>query len=123
MAGVALATAEVFGSVKKIKFVWTTASSSSGAATGTTTEAFNGKVEQLVTVPGASAAAPSASYDVTVVDQDSVDILAGAGANRHTANTEQVIATSLGVIANDTMTVNIAAAGSSNGGTVYVYVR
>jgi hypothetical protein len=56
-------------------------------------------------------------------DQDSTDILMGAGANRHSANTEQVIASSLGIIANDKITINVTSAGSSNAGAVIVYIR
>ena len=56
-------------------------------------------------------------------DQDSTDVLNAKGANRHTANTEQVKAASLGVIANDTITINVTNAGSSNGGTAIVYIR
>lgn len=116
-------TEENYGSVKKVKFVWTTASSSSGEAGGTTSFAYNGAVERLTTIPGTSALAPTASYDVVVNDQESTDILMAGGGNRHTANTEQVNRASLGVIANDTMTLAITNAGSSNGGTVIVYVR
>jgi len=116
-------TEETFGSVKKVKFVWTTASSSSGGTTGTTSSAYNGAVERLVTIPGAGALAPTASYDVVVNDQDSTDTLMGGGIDRHTANTEQVNAASLGIVANDTLTLAVTNAGSSNGGTVVVYIR
>jgi len=114
---------ETHGSVKKIKFEWATLSSSSGGTTGTTSYAYNGAVERLVTVPGASAAAPTANYDVVVNDQDSTDILMGGGANRHSANTEQVARSSLGVVANDKLTLAITNAGSSHSGTVYLYLR
>ena len=116
-------TEEVHGSVKKIKFAWSTASSSSGTATGTTSYAYNGAVERFVTVPGASAAAPSASYDVVVNDQDSTDVLLGAGGSRAAASTEQVKRASLGVVANDKLTLTVTNAGSSKSGTAYVYVR
>lgn len=114
---------EPYWTMKKVAFQWATASSSSGGVTATTTYAYSGEVKRLVTVPGAGALAPTASYDIVILDQDSTDILMGAGADRHTANTEQVNAASLGVIANDTMTLNITNAGSSNAGVVYVYVR
>lgn len=110
------------GSVKGIKFAWTIASSSSGAATGTTTKYYNGLVQQLCTVPDGSAA-PSASYDITILDGSSVDVLMNAGANRHTANTEQVKAASLGTVVESKLTLNVANAGSSTAGTVYLRVR
>lgn len=115
-------TEEIYGSVKKIKFDWSIASSSSGEATGTTAKAYNGKLERLVTVPDGSAA-PSASYDLTCSDQDSTDTLMGAGGSRAAAATEQVAAASLGVVANDTLTLNVTNAGSSTAGVAYLYIR
>src|SRR5688500_13762736 len=47
-----------------------------------------GWLVRLVTDPGATA--PTDDYDLTLVDEDSVDVLAGAGLNRDTANSEQV---------------------------------
>ena len=89
----------------------------------TTTEYYSGKVELLTTVPDGSSA-PAANYDITVKDKSSVDILAGAGANRHSANTEQVVAASLGAVANSKLTFAVASAGSSSGaGTIYLYIR
>jgi len=85
--------------------------------------AYNGALERLVTVPGTGGAAPSASYDITVLDQDSTDVLMGAGLSRAAASTEQVKAASLGVIANDTMSIVVANAGASNSGVAYVYLR
>lgn len=112
---------ERYKTVKKISIDWV--SDSAGVATGTTENVYDGLVERLVTVPDGAALAPSASYDITLSDQDSTDVLMGAGANRHSANTEQVLAASLGVVAYDTLTVNVAGAGASNAGSVYVYIR
>jgi hypothetical protein len=42
----------------------------------------------MITDPGATA--PTDDYDITLVDEDGIDALAGAGANRDTTNTEQV---------------------------------
>ena len=116
-------TEETFGSVKKVTFAWATLSSSSGGVTATTTGAYNGAIERFVTIPGAGSSAPTASYDITVSDQDSTDVLMAAGGSRHTANTEQVNAASLGIVANDTLTINVTNAGSSNGGTAILYIR
>lgn len=113
-------TEENFNTMKKITFAWVQESS---AATGTTSNAYSGEVRRLVTIPGAGGLAPSANYDIDMLDQDSTDILIGAGANRHSANTEQDLAASLGVIANDTITINVASAGNSNAGTAIVYIR
>lgn len=53
------------------------------------TPAFNGgKLLNLRTNPGATA--PTANYDITLVDGDGLDRLQGVGANRHTTNSEEV---------------------------------
>jgi hypothetical protein len=121
-AGTVTVTEETHGSLKKITFVWT--SDASGVVSGTlTTGAYNGAIERLVTVPAAAAAAPADNYDVTLLDEDGVDVLMGAGADRDTANTEQVQRSSLGVVANDRLELRIANAGDANSGTVHVYLR
>lgn len=107
--------------IKKIKFVWVSAAD--GTASGTTTGVYSGIVERLVTIPAAAAAAPTDNYDVAINDEDDTDILMGAGANRDTASTEQVLASSLGCVANDKLTLGISAAGSAKGGTVIVYIK
>ena len=122
-SGTCTITEETVGSMKKVKWVWTTSSGQAAAASRVTSNTYNGAVQRLVTIPDASSA-PSASYSVTVLDQDSTDILMGAGGSRAAAATEQKLAASLGVIANDTMTLNVTSMGSSStAGTVIVYIR
>lgn len=115
-------TEETYGSMKKIKFDWAVASSSSGGVTGTTTKAYNGVLKRVVTVPD-GVAAPSASYDLTCSDQDSTDTFMGAGGSRAAASTEQIAEASLGVVANDKLTLKVTNAGSSTAGVCYVYIR
>jgi len=123
MAGSSVTFTETtVGSVKKIKAVWVS-DDTDGTASGQTTKVFSGKVELLTTVPAAAGAAPTDNYDITLLDDDSVDVLAGAGANRDTANSEQVVGSSLGMVAGSKLTLNIANAGNSKGGTVLVYIR
>lgn len=123
MAGSSVTFTEtMLGPVKKIKAVWVS-DSVTGAASGTTTSAFSGKCELLTTVPAAAGSAPDDNYDVAITDVDSVDVLGGGGANRDTANTEQVLGTSLGAVAESKLTVSITNAGNSKGGTVYLYIR
>lgn len=114
-------TEETISDVKKVKFVWV--SGADQAATGTTTKAYSGEIIRLVTVPAVAPNAPSDNYGVTLTDEDGVDVLMGAGAARDTANTEQVLASSLGCVANDKLTLNIATAGAAKGGTVIAYIR
>ena len=124
MAATCTITEERFGSMKKVKWVWQVDSGGSqiAAASRQTTYTYNGAVQRLVTIPNGSSA-PTASYSVAILDQDSTDTLIGGGASRHSANTEQVLGVSLGVVANDRLTLSIASAGASGAGTVIVYIR
>lgn len=119
-AGTVTVSEETVGSVKKVVFTWT--SSAGGAADATTTYAYNGAILRLITIPD-SGTAPTALYDITVVDEDGVDVLAGAGADRSATATEQVATTSLGVVANDKLTLHITNAGNANKGTTIVLIR
>jgi hypothetical protein len=120
MAGTIAVVEELVGSVKKIAWTWT--ATAGGAADLVTANAYNGAIERLVTVPD-SGTAPTDNYDITVTDEDGTDVLMGAGANRDTLVTEQVLASSLGVVANDKLTLNITNAGSGGKGVTYLYIR
>lgn len=120
-AGTVAVTEEAQGPTKKVAFVWT--SSAGGAADGASTRSYNGQIVRLVTVPSGGGTAPTDNYDVTVADDDGVDVLMGAGADRDTANTEQVLASSLGYVANDALTLHVTNAGNAKAGTVILYVR
>lgn len=121
MAGTVTKVEETFSTIKKIKFSWT--STAGGLADLQTTEVYSGKILGLTTVPGAGGDAPDPNYDVTLLDEDGVDVLMAGGMNRHTANTEHVLSASLGAVANDKLHVYIAAAGAANKGTVYIFIR
>lgn len=119
-------TEETFGTVKKIKWAWVSAGDGTvGAALvpTVTSNTYSGEVRRLVTVPGAGGLAPDDNYGVKINDGDGTDVLMAAGLLRDTANTEQVNASSLGIVANDTLTLLVTAAGADNAGTVYLYIR
>ena len=124
MAELVTITEEKFGNalepLQKIKFEWVSAAD--GTATGTTTKTYVGEILRLITVPD-GVAAPTALYDVAINDEDTTDVLVGAGADRSATVTEQVIATSLGCVANDKLTLEITNAGDTKSGTVYLYIR
>ena len=120
--GTVTVTEETFGTVKKIVFDWLC--DADGKATKTTTNVFSGEVIRLVTKPDGDALAPDDNYTVLVNDEDTTDVLMGAAvANRDTANTEQVLASSLGCVANDKLSLSITGAGAANAGNVYLYIR
>jgi len=120
-AGTVTTTEEIFGSVKKIKWSFTAGSGTKVNSIGSaaTSNAYNGKIMNIVTVGGASI---SASWDITVKNQSSVDVLMGQGASR-AASTQYTPGNYLGVVANDKLTLGISGTGSSHAGTVYMYIR
>lgn len=121
MAMSCVITEETQSHIKKVKFVWVSAAD--GTASGTTTGVYSGEIRRLVTIPAAAPAAPDDNYNVVVNDEDATDVLMAGGATRDTANTEQVLASSLGCVANDKLSLSITDAGDSNGGTVIVYIK
>jgi len=122
-AGTVVITEETYGTIKKIKFSWISGDGAEdGTASGQTTHPYSGKILGLATDPGSPA--PSDNYTVTVTDEDSMDVLMGAAVgNRDTANTEYILSTSLGAVANDKLTVNISGAGTNKKGIAYLYIR
>ena len=120
MAGTVVITEEVHGTIKKIKYAWT--SDASGDADKTTLGFFTGKILGLTTVPDGTDA-PTDNYDVVVNDEDTVDVLMGGGANRDTLNTEHVLEASLGAVGYDKLDLVVSNAGNAKKGIVYVWIR
>lgn len=115
-------TEKTHGSVKLVKAAWVS-DDATGAVTGESTYYYEGKLDLLATIPSGGGTAPTDNYDVTVTDANGVDVLAGAGANRDTANQETVASASLGAVAGSKLTLNVTNAGNSKQGTVYIYIR
>lgn len=113
-------TEKTYGSVKKIRWSWT--SDASGDDSEATVEPYDGKLIGLTTDPDGTAA-PTDNYDIVVNDADGDDVLLGAGANRDTANTEHVAEASLGAVAGSKLTLVVSNAGDTKQGVVILYVR
>ena len=62
---------------------------SGGADTTALPYKINGEVLCIDTVPGASAKAPTANYDLQLRNDLGVDVMGGSLANRHTSNAER----------------------------------
>lgn len=125
MAAEVTLTEETFGVIKKIKWAWKAHTDGKVAKTtpkASTTKTYNGELVRLVTIPD-STTAPTDNYDIKIYDDDGVDVLVGAGADRDSAATEQVLAENLGVVANDKLTLEIENAGSGAKGTTILYIR
>ena len=115
------ATETKLTATQKIKFEWT--SDSSGDATVTTSNIFDGSVLECVTVPGSAGNQPTDQYDITITDSDSIDVLHGNGANRSNASTEYIVETNLGTVVNSKLTLTVANAGDTKSGVVYLFIR
>lgn len=105
------------------KIVWDWACTDAGAVSSQTTGTYTGELSRFVTNPDADADAPTDEYDVTILDEDGNDVLMGAGVDRDTLNTEQVLGTSLGVCYNSKLTLTIASAGNAKKGIAILYIK
>jgi hypothetical protein len=124
--GAVVTTTEIdWTSVKLLQFTWQSgdaADDDAGAAAATSTAVFSGDIIGLATVPDA-VSAPTADYDVVITDSRGLDVLLGAGADRHTSNTEYVAGTSLGAVVESTLTLGVTNAGNVKKGDVYLWIR
>ena len=115
--------------ITKLTIAWTSAADGSVNASvvdewGETVK-VSGILMRVVTIPSA-VTAPTDQYDIQILDNNSVDILNGAGADRSDASTEQMcplVSSAVEVtIAATTITLVIANAGDTKSGTVYLYL-
>jgi hypothetical protein len=121
-AGTATKTETTPFAVKKIVWSWTSGTAGEGGTvTSATTASFTGKIIGLTTDPGATA--PTDNWDVTITDSAGHDVLLGAGADRDTANTENVASASLGAVAGSPLTLNITNAGDAKTGVVILWIQ
>lgn len=109
-------TSTRYGNLEAITISWTADGS------GNYTESFglNGQVVKVVTNPDGSSA-PSADYDVTVIDGDGVDVLNGDLGDRHTSTSESVVPDPLAYHIGD-VTFTVANAGDGGAGVAVFYV-
>lgn len=94
--------------------------------------AVSGEIERVDFIPSASAA-PAADYDVTLTDEDGIDVLGGQGANRSASAKSTVCpgtplrdgttVSTVPMIVDGLLTLNVSNAGDSKAGRVVVYVR
>lgn len=110
------------GNIKRIHFAWT--ASALGAASGTTTNVYDGEIAYFKATPD-GVSVPSAAYDITITDVDSSDVLGGLGAN---LDAEAAVVKvrpddDLLYVAGSRLTLNVTNAGNATKGTVTVYVK
>jgi len=121
MSGTVTITERKHTPVKLVKFAWT--SNTGGAATTSTANIYDGSVLGLATVPD-GVAAPTDNYDVAINDDNGLDVLAGAGVNRDTANTEYITnQDNLNCVSGSKLNLSVSNAGSEKSGETYIWIR
>ena len=129
-AAVVSVTARRHGSIRIAVIDWV----SSDTGTATATVNLDGQLLKFVTNPGA--VAPTDSYDITLVDEDGLDVANGLLADRDTANSEVVYpfaevtlggtgtdAAALPLYHGGPVTFTLASAGDTKAGQLKVYMR
>lgn len=111
----------------RVTFSWT--SNASGAVSGTASSRVGGRISRVVFVPGSSGSQPTDLYDVTLLDEHGMDVLAGKGGNLSNAAASQVVpligdgtTTNQTISVNGTLELQVAAAGNAKSGQVHVYL-
>ena len=118
--GTTTLTETTVGSVKRIKFAWT--SDASGNVSGTpTTGVYDGEIIAITTIPSGGGTAPT-TYTIAVKDADGNDVLCGLGTTR-SINTTEFLKKPLGAVTLSTLELSIASAGNAKQGTAYLWLR
>ncbi len=116
-AGSVVITEKKHPSVQLITFAWTSDAAGNVSGQAATSFRYTGQVLELVTVPG-----PSVSgYTITIVDSNSIDLLAKLSA-RDTTLTQYVVS-GLGAVSDDVLTISVTGAGNAKTGTAYLWIR
>ena len=124
MAGTVTLTEVVAGTtVRKLTFDWT--SDAAGDADQQSVETYDGLVTAVAQIPD-PVDTPTDLYDVTVVDEDGIDVLHGEGANfpiatSATFKTREV--DGLGVVTTSRLTLNVSNAGNAKKGKTILWIR
>ena len=107
--------------VTVLTFSWTADSSNGSVPATATVSDVDAFVFMVVTNPGTTA--PTDDYDITLTDEDGVDIMGGNLADRDEANSEQAVLTVTRFVSG-TLTLNITNNSvNSATGTVAVYLK
>jgi hypothetical protein len=86
MAGSVVVTHNKLGSIRKVIAVCT-ADAADGSFPDTALPSFEGRLMDLMTIPGG--VQPTNLYDITVIDANGLDVLQGVGVDRLTATNEK----------------------------------
>jgi len=102
---------------------WTFTTDGSGDVTEETTATINGQISRIVTNPD-NTDTPTTLWDLTLKDEDGVDVLSGDGADRDTADSgasEQIAPCPHCPAIKSKLTFTVANGGAAKKGVVVVY--
>lgn len=119
---------DALNTLAKMTFSWT--SDADGAAMITTSDDVQGTIVRITITPSAGDTAPSAAYDMTLTDEDGLEILSTNGANLSaTASTHfwpEVLSAAgnpMPVVTASKLTLAVTNAGDGNKGLVKVFIK
>jgi len=121
MAGTVTETVENINNppVDVISLAWV--SDASGDVSGTNTaKKYSGTITRMKFIPS-GVSAPTANYDVTLLDDDGCDVMDAQGADRSATATE--CAVGFGEVMGSVLQLVVANAGNAKEGTVIVHIR
>lgn len=127
MAGIVTAEHTNYNSgINKMVIDWL--SDTAGAAT-ITTDPIRGLIHRVVFIPDSGATQPTNLYDVTLKDENEVDVLQAGGANLANNATTSVIpltdnnagTDAFHIAVCDNLDLAVSNAGSENGGQIIIY--
>jgi hypothetical protein len=114
--------------VKSLSLVWT--SDAAGAVSGIQSGDVDGELLGVVFKPGAAGVQPTNAYDITLLDADGFDVLAGLGADLSNATATRVspligngVTTNQRAPLSGSLQLVVANAGNAKSGTVTIYYR
>jgi hypothetical protein len=108
--------------IVKYSFAWT--AHTDGTVSGHATAVKRGHLVMAKVVPGTGGDVPSASYGVTLVDTDGVDVMGGQGASQ-SASVGHFYPYDPQIFfdGSETLDLVVSAAGSGKKGTVHLWVK
>jgi len=114
--------------IKKLIMDWL--SDASGDVNGVLSGVISGEILRATFIPDGGGTAPTNLYDVTLEDEDGIDLVGGKGANLSNTVTTSIApligdgtTTNRPVAVDGTLELKVSNAGNAKGGIVSVYFR
>ena len=105
--------------MRRVTLDWTS-DASSGDVSGVTTQELSGIIERVTFIPDAGGTQPSDLYNVTIEDENGIDMLDGDGADLSNS-AASIVEPSIAI--DDKLELKVDSAGNYKGGTIVLYLR